>query len=434
MFIPNPNPPLCPARRSPSSATCRARAPAEALSATTIGLLLLATTTRCSRPRRSPEARRDLPATVVGKPGRKILIGDLRRNLLARLFPLVMPGVVGLWSYGETGHSLAAAGSSASGTARGHGLASHPREGQLSLTSSCCPRPPGHLGTSRRRSSTFLERTNPETDLYVFSNLAMDTLDYTGPAVNGGLEGVWLGLGDPVRALPASSGRRRPRPPRYRRERLLRGLPGGGRAGQRRRIPVRGLDSPRHAGLRRLAARRPDRRPATCFGEPDELPLDDVHPLRARARHPRRVDAGASAITWSTSHRCSSSAPQSLPSEEVSCDPRHAASCRVAGRILPGGGREMGDSERAHLTLCVGGAPSAARRPDYGRPSAGSSAVHPRSLQGVAGIRSAPAEPERAAEDRELMGRLNRPLAGAPSGAVQSGRHPAGARASSTAA
>jgi 4-hydroxybenzoate decarboxylase subunit C len=47
-----------------------------------------------------------------------------------------------------------------------------------------------------------LARTNPETDLYVFSNLSMDTLDYTGPHVNEGSKGVWLGLGDPVRDLP----------------------------------------------------------------------------------------------------------------------------------------------------------------------------------------------------------------------------------------
>jgi hypothetical protein len=30
----------------------------------------------------------------------------------------------------------------------------------------------------------------------------MDTLDYTGPEVNKGSKGVWLGLGDPVRDLP----------------------------------------------------------------------------------------------------------------------------------------------------------------------------------------------------------------------------------------
>jgi 3-polyprenyl-4-hydroxybenzoate decarboxylase len=47
-----------------------------------------------------------------------------------------------------------------------------------------------------------LARTQPQTDLYVFSNLSMDTLDYTGPVVNEGSKGVWLGLGDPVRDLP----------------------------------------------------------------------------------------------------------------------------------------------------------------------------------------------------------------------------------------
>jgi 3-polyprenyl-4-hydroxybenzoate decarboxylase len=50
----------------------------------------------------------------------------------------------------------------------------------------------------------LLERTRPETDLFVFSNLSMDTLDYTGPRVNEGSKGIWLGLGEPVRELPAA--------------------------------------------------------------------------------------------------------------------------------------------------------------------------------------------------------------------------------------
>src|SRR4029078_1961364 len=48
----------------------------------------------------------------------------------------------------------------------------------------------------------LLARTHPETDLYVFSNLSMDTLDYTGPAVNEGSRGVWLGAGELYRDLP----------------------------------------------------------------------------------------------------------------------------------------------------------------------------------------------------------------------------------------
>src|SRR5262249_34802891 len=50
--------------------------------------------------------RRDpvYPATVVGKPKQEdFLIGDYLQKLLSPLFPLVMPGVRELWTYGETG-------------------------------------------------------------------------------------------------------------------------------------------------------------------------------------------------------------------------------------------------------------------------------------------------------------------------------------------
>src|SRR5919205_2420189 len=57
--------------------------------------------------------RRDAiyPATVVGKPRQEdFFIGDYLQQLLSPVFPLVMPSVRDLWSYGETGfHSLAAA-------------------------------------------------------------------------------------------------------------------------------------------------------------------------------------------------------------------------------------------------------------------------------------------------------------------------------------
>jgi len=57
--------------------------------------------------------RRDAiyPATVVGKPKQEdFFIGDYLQSLLSPLFPLVMPSVRDLWTYGETGfHSLAAA-------------------------------------------------------------------------------------------------------------------------------------------------------------------------------------------------------------------------------------------------------------------------------------------------------------------------------------
>ena len=146
------------------------------------------------------------PATVVGKPRQEdFFIGDLLQDLLSPLFPLVMPAVEQLWSYGETGyHSLAAA--VVKQRYKREAMASAFRilgEGQLSLTKFL-------LVTDRyvdvRNFKATLEhilaRTRPETDLYVFSNLSMDTLDYTGPAVNEGSKGVWLGLGDPVRNLP----------------------------------------------------------------------------------------------------------------------------------------------------------------------------------------------------------------------------------------
>ena len=60
------------------------------------------------------------------------------------------------------------------------------------------------LADFRATLTHVLARTRPESDLYVFSNLSMDTLDYTGPSVNEGSKGVWLGLGDPVRTLPAA--------------------------------------------------------------------------------------------------------------------------------------------------------------------------------------------------------------------------------------
>jgi len=152
--------------------------------------------------------RRDAiyPATVVGKPRQEdFFIGDLLQDLLSPLFPLVMPAVVDLWSYGETGyHSLA--GAIVKQRYRREAMASAFRilgEGQLSLQKFLLVTDqPVDLRDFRVTLEHVLARTNPETDLYVFSNLSMDTLDYSGPKVNEGSKGVWLGLGDPVRDLP----------------------------------------------------------------------------------------------------------------------------------------------------------------------------------------------------------------------------------------
>jgi 4-hydroxybenzoate decarboxylase subunit C len=148
------------------------------------------------------------PATVVGKPRQEdFFLGDLLQELLSPLFPLVMPAVEQLWSYGETGyHSLA--GAVVKQRYKREAMASAFRilgEGQLSLTKFLLVTDrPVDLKDFRATLVHLLERTHPETDLYVFSNLSMDTLDYTGPTVNEGSKGVWLGLGDPVRDLPRS--------------------------------------------------------------------------------------------------------------------------------------------------------------------------------------------------------------------------------------
>src|SRR3954468_21843528 len=146
------------------------------------------------------------PATVVGKPRQEdFFIGALLQELLSPLFPLVMPAVEQLWSYGETGyHSLSAA--VVKQRYKREAMASAFRilgEGQLSLTKFLLLTDrPVDLKNFRATLEHLLSRTHAETDLYVFSNLSMDTLDYTGPTVNEGSKGVWVGLGDPVRELP----------------------------------------------------------------------------------------------------------------------------------------------------------------------------------------------------------------------------------------
>ncbi|HXG90131.1 MAG TPA: UbiD family decarboxylase [Vicinamibacterales bacterium] len=152
--------------------------------------------------------RRDAiyPATIVGKPRQEdFFIGDLLQELLSPLFPLVMPAVEQLWSYGETGyHSLGAA--VVKQRYKREAMASAFRilgEGQLSLTKFLFLTDQAvDLKDFRATLEHILARTQPQTDLYVLSNLSMDTLDYTGPTVNEGSKGVWLGLGDPVRDLP----------------------------------------------------------------------------------------------------------------------------------------------------------------------------------------------------------------------------------------
>jgi menaquinone biosynthesis decarboxylase len=152
--------------------------------------------------------RRDAiyPATVVGKPRQEdFFIGDYLQRLLSPLFPLVMPSVKDLWTYGETGfHSLCAAvvqeryGREA--------LVSAFRilgEGQLSLTKFLILTDTAQdLSNFPKLLEHVLERFRPEQDLFILSNVSMDTLDYTSGKVNEGSKAIMMGLGDAIRKLP----------------------------------------------------------------------------------------------------------------------------------------------------------------------------------------------------------------------------------------
>ncbi len=174
-------------------------------------LRLLLAEARLSRVRRgAPRAsdRRDLS----GHGGRQTAPGGFlhRRSAagaaLAALSARDAGGRAPLVGCGETGYHSLAAAVVKQALRDAKAMASAFRilgEGQLSLTKFLLLTDrPVDLRNFKATLEHVLARTNPETDLYVFSNLSMDTLDYTGPAVNQGSKGVWLGLGDAVRDLP----------------------------------------------------------------------------------------------------------------------------------------------------------------------------------------------------------------------------------------
>jgi UbiD family decarboxylase len=300
--------------------------------------------------------RRDAiyPATVVGKPRQEdFFIGDLLQELLSPLFPLAMPAVESLWAYGETGyHSLAAA------VVRQR----YPREalvsafrilgeGQLSLTK--------FLLVADRRVDLkdfpatlqhVLARTRTETDLYLLGNTSMDTLDYTGPRVNEGSKGVWLGLGDPVRELPREFGRDGPPPQGVHDVRVF--CPGC--------LVVGGppfAEEPQAAA--RLAA-------APAFAAWPLVVLSDEPARAARStinflwttftRFEPAADVHAAACEVRRNH-LAYTAPIVIDArlkpgfpEELSCDPETAATVtRRWKEYFPAGGVEMGDSAAASL-------------------------------------------------------------------------------------
>jgi len=147
------------------------------------------------------------PATIVGKPRQEdYYLGEFLQRLLSPAFPMALPGVRSLWTYAETGfHALTAAVVRESYSREALGTAfSILGQGQLTLTKFL-------LLTDRSVElehfapvlETVLERFDPKRDLFVFDHTSHDTLDYTGKRLNHGSKAVLLGVGEPVRALPA---------------------------------------------------------------------------------------------------------------------------------------------------------------------------------------------------------------------------------------
>ena len=151
--------------------------------------------------------RRDAiyPATVVGKPRQEdFFIGDYLQELLSPIFPIVMPAVIDVWSYGETGfHSLAAAvvreryGREAL-TAAFRILG----EGQLGLTKFLLiTDKPQDLRSFPNLFEYILERVDWSRDFFILSNTSFDTLDYASGKINIGSKAILMGLGEKRREL-----------------------------------------------------------------------------------------------------------------------------------------------------------------------------------------------------------------------------------------
>ncbi|WP_248927813.1 menaquinone biosynthesis decarboxylase [Paenibacillus hamazuiensis] len=147
------------------------------------------------------------PATIVGKPRQEdYYLGEFLQRLLSPAFPMAMPGVKDLWTYAETGfHPLAAA--IVRESYKREALASAFRilgEGQLTLTKFLIVTDqPVRLENFPQLLEAVLERFDPHQDLMIFGNTSHDTLDYTGDRLNHGSKAVLLGVGEPVRSLPA---------------------------------------------------------------------------------------------------------------------------------------------------------------------------------------------------------------------------------------
>lgn len=145
------------------------------------------------------------PATIVGKPRQEdFFIGDYLQELLSPLFPIVMPAVKDLWSYGETGfHSLAAAvvKERYAREALGAGFRIL-GEGQLSLTKFLMlTDEPQDLRDFKNVFEYILERADWASDFFIFDRTSFDTLDYASGKINHGSKAMLVGVGESKRKL-----------------------------------------------------------------------------------------------------------------------------------------------------------------------------------------------------------------------------------------
>ncbi|MFQ5720696.1 MAG: UbiD family decarboxylase [Acidobacteriota bacterium] len=299
-----------------------------------------------------------LPATVVGKPRQEdFYLGDFLQELLSPLFPVVMPGVRDLWSYGETGyHALSAA--VVRQRYRREAMAAAFRilgEGQLSLTKFLLVLDrPCDLKDFRGVLTHLLRRVDFRTDLFVLANLSMDSLDYAGPRINEGSKGILLGVGEPWRELPGTfSG---DLPPDVTDARVF--CPGC--------LVLKTAPFPHHLAPGTPA---PDVAPILAHPALDDWPLVVLSDDAARATrsvfnflwttftrfepaadlHARRVDLVRNHPSFTPPVAIDARMKPHYP-DELFCDADTAA--RVDRRwkeYFPSGNIEMGDSDRAHL-------------------------------------------------------------------------------------
>jgi 3-polyprenyl-4-hydroxybenzoate decarboxylase len=228
-------------------------------------------------------------------------------------------------------------------------------EGQLSLTKFLLVLDsPCDLKDFRLVLSRVLARADFRTDLFVFANLSMDSLDYAGPRINEGSKGVLLGLGEPKRELPASF--QGALPPGIRRAEVF--CPG-----------CLVLEAPPFPAGTPAATPAPDVAGILAHPSLDPWPLVVLADDAGRATrsdfnflwttftrfdpaadlHGRRVDLLRSHASFTPPVALDARMKPSYP-EELFCDPDTAARVEKRWReYFPAAPVEMGDSDRSHL-------------------------------------------------------------------------------------